>query len=219
MDHYPEIRRRSNYPLAPNYQMEKIRPLGVIPGIPNLRIPDAILGYADPSHVRVRAYRDSLGLGVVRTDRPEPAGPTQRAQLGRRGGPRTMFRGSRGSRGSSGRGPVLRVAVRGVNTGRLMGAFPFPHHRPHDAGPSRRSRTPTPPRRSTSQPLASSSHTPSPIHRSSPVGSTGAGSVRSNTESDIPSTASQGLADAEASTSIRRSESQHTQEAAESEHS
>ena len=79
MDHYPEIRRRSRYPLAPNYQMEKIRPPGVIHGIPNLRIPDAVLGYVDPSHVGVSAYRDSLGLGVARTDRPEPAGPSQRA--------------------------------------------------------------------------------------------------------------------------------------------
>ena len=87
MDHYPEIRRRSSYPLAPNYQMEKIRPPSVIPGIPNLRIPDAVLGYADMSHVVVGAYRASLGLGVARTDRPEPAGPTQRAQPGRRGGP------------------------------------------------------------------------------------------------------------------------------------
>ena len=82
--------------------MEKIRPPGVIPGIPNLRIPDAVIGYADPSHVGVSAYRASLGLGVVRMDRPDLAGSTQRAQPGKRGGPWTMFRGSRGSPGSSG---------------------------------------------------------------------------------------------------------------------
>ena len=61
MDNYPEIRRRSSYQLAPNYQMEKIRPPSVISRIPNLRILDVVLGYADPSHVGVSAYRASLG--------------------------------------------------------------------------------------------------------------------------------------------------------------
>ena len=76
MDNYPEIRRRSRYPLAPNYKMESIRATSLVQGIPNLQIPEAVLRYANPTHAGVSAYKDLLGLEVVRRDRPEPTRPT-----------------------------------------------------------------------------------------------------------------------------------------------
>ena len=106
---------------------------------------------------------------------------------------------------------MLRVAVRGLDTGRLMADFPFPYHRAHDVGPSHKSRTPTPPQRTPSPPVISTSHTPSPINRS-PAGSPGAGAVRSDTELNIPSATSQGSDDVEISSSTIRSKSERIEE-------
>jgi len=97
-----------------------------------------------------------------------------------------------------------------------------PHHGLHEAGPSHRSRTPTPPQRTSSPPLSSPSHTLSLIHRSplatdSPVRSSHAGSVRYEIESDIPSATSHGSEDVERSSSTTRVESERSKEATETE--
>ena len=169
MENFPENRRRSDNLRAPNYLMESIRVHEVYPGIPNMRIPNLVLSFADPRAPGVSAYRDSFVLGATRTDMPEPAGPTQRAQPGRRGGPQNMFRGSRGSRGRSGRGTVLRVSVAGEHTARIVGAFESAHQRSDEVDPSHSSRTPTPPCRTPSPPSFTPSpppFTPSPIRQS-----------------------------------------------------
>ena len=109
--------------------MEAIRVHDVYPGIPNLRIPDSVLRYPDPRAPGVSACKASLGLGVARTNRPEPVRPTQRVLPGRRGGPQTRFGGSRGSQGSFGRGTV------GEQTGRIVEAFGSTYSGSDVAGP------------------------------------------------------------------------------------
>ena len=104
-------------------------------GVTDMRILDSGLNYVDPSTAGLSTYRARLGLGVARTDRLESAGLSQRAQPGRRGGPRTRFDGSRGVRGSSGRGHVLRVSVSGEHAGRIVGAYDCAHIGSAGAGP------------------------------------------------------------------------------------
>ena len=67
MDNFQEIRRRFGNPPA----LTDILVHGVY-----LRIADFFLSYVDPRAPGVSAYRARLGLGVARTDRPEPAGPS-----------------------------------------------------------------------------------------------------------------------------------------------